>query len=96
MCSRNHMSSLGLTLKGWSMVGEGSGYKIEEGEDWTGWGISAVGFWILLSGSISLSVPSTGEEMPAPRDRFTCRRSHSKKFIKICLEQLPLHCCVQI
>lgn len=46
--------------------------------------------------SIPLNVPSTGEEMTAPRDGFTCQRSHSKKVIKICLEWLPLHCCVQI
>lgn len=37
------MSSQGLTLKGWSMVG-GGGDKTEEGEDWTGRGIGAVGF----------------------------------------------------
>lgn len=38
------MSSQGLTLKGWSMIGGGGGDKTEEGEDWTGRGISAVGF----------------------------------------------------
>lgn len=97
------MSSLGLTLTGWSMGGGGVD-KTEEGEDWTGRGIGAAGFRTLLSRSTPLSVPSTGEdlhpslsllqvgEMAALRGSFTSLRSHSKKVLQVCLEEPPLHC----